>query len=326
MAAMQDEMSQLRGAVLVWYGIGQGGIFNRTPAYWKLYSAMPLRHAGCHVCVDTSKLDPIRWVMTKALESMSLCRVRFHHGKSCSLGGEINVTTIHTSIRNKVANIILAGSHDECMYEMMTFGIPREAFPILGVDGTMDLSRHHKLLESCKYIEKKGKRTEEPAVSRANSSSEDEQSKSSGSCSFSITTIKDEKNIIILIPSPMDVLMGRGRQPGSRPGSLRMHHLLEENFDAYEADTDQKTAITMNIIKEMKRSGCRFLRQLEEGGGYVEVDDSAVQSKLMHGFRSLRSKTKKKNSESTRDESETMHRAPKRNWSEYNSTARQTIE
>jgi hypothetical protein len=81
MSATQDEMNQLRGAVIVWYGIGQDGYMNRTFAYWKLFSAMPLRGAAFHGCTNSSALDPMRWMMSKVLESELLLRVRFHNGK-----------------------------------------------------------------------------------------------------------------------------------------------------------------------------------------------------------------------------------------------------
>jgi hypothetical protein len=81
MGAMQDEMSQLRGGIVVWYGIGQDAYMNRTSVYWKLCSAMPLRWSAFHACTNSSALDPIRWMVSKVFESQPLCRFRFHTGK-----------------------------------------------------------------------------------------------------------------------------------------------------------------------------------------------------------------------------------------------------
>jgi hypothetical protein len=58
-----------------------------------------------------------------------------------------------------------------------------------------------------------------------------------------------------------------------------MYNLLHDNMmDAYKVATraSDKTKIAKKIIKEMKGSGCRFLRELE-GGGYREIDDSKAQ-------------------------------------------------
>jgi hypothetical protein len=66
--------------------------------------------------------------------------------------------------------------------------------------------------------------------------------------------------------------------------------------DAYEATSraTEKTKIAMKVITEMKGSGCRFLREADEGGGYVEIDDSTARAKIAHRFRTLRRNQKKK--------------------------------
>jgi hypothetical protein len=81
MGAIHDEMSQLRGGIIVWYGIGQDAFMNRISVYCKLCLALPLRGAAFHACTNSSALDPMQWMMSKVLESEPLCRVRFHNGK-----------------------------------------------------------------------------------------------------------------------------------------------------------------------------------------------------------------------------------------------------
>ena len=98
----------------------------------------------------------------------------------------------------------------------------------------------------------------------------------------------DTTATVVLVPGPMDVLMGRGRQPTSQPGNMRMRHLLIEHRAAYEVATkSEKTKIAERIVQQMKQSGSRFLSL--EPSGFVECEDSVARSKISHGFRHLRS-------------------------------------
>jgi hypothetical protein len=220
-------------------------------------------------------------------------------------------------IPSVVANCISAGAYTECMYRLLTFGIPREAIPIMD-NGSMDLSHHQKMLDSLKHIEEKGKPIEEIEVSTRTSSTQS-TSLDSGSFDNAIAPVAEQKEeAIILIPSPMDVLMGRGRQPKSRPGALRMHYLLAENIDAYESTNHnfEKTVIAEKILMEMKELGCRFLREEGHGGCYVEIDGAAARTKIAHGFRNIRIrriKTEKNSAGSTQNDSDLSRAKKKRN-------------
>jgi hypothetical protein len=199
----------------------------------------------------------------------------------------------------------------ECIFQLLTFGIAREAIPIRD-DGSDDLFHHHKLIETLRLKEaakkNKGAQKQRGPVS-ASMSSVTACSSSHKESAPPITAEEEEDGDPILIPSPMDVLLGRGRQPKSRPGSLRMYSILHENMAAYEATTlaGEKTEIAMKVIKEMKASGCRFLRV--EGGYYKEIDDRTARAKIAHGFRSLRKNKKKKEDGTTTSGSTTRHHA-----------------
>jgi hypothetical protein len=238
-----------------------------------------------------------------------LCRFRFHCGKPFKK--EVKLRKERKSLaRPNPVGTSTAGSHMEAIYELLTFGVTRESIPILD-DASLDLSHHHKLLETLRLREGGRKEPQvKPKRPGSNSSSRSLLEKEStpvprfSSSSGEHTTIEEEEEEeegdngeadIILIPSHMDVLMGRGRQPQCRPGSLRMYNLLHDNMDAYEAATraSDKTKIAKNIIKEMKGSGCRFLQELE-GGGYGEIDDSKARAKIARCLRNLRRHNKKK--------------------------------
>jgi hypothetical protein len=160
----------------------------------------------------------------------------------------------------------------------MTFGIPKEAIPVSLVDGTMDLSWHHSLLTS---IEARENKRRQELVLR----------KETGATPTSISLeCKNDQHNTILIPRSIDVLMGRGRHPKSRPGALRMHNLVIEYREAYDsASKSGKTAITKRILQNLKNSGCRFLTSAPDGG-YVECDDTAAREKIAHSFRNHRLK------------------------------------
>jgi hypothetical protein len=166
------------------------------------------------------------------------------------------------------------GTYTECIYELMTFGIPRDAFPITD-DGSLDLCHHHEILASLKHREEEEKEKEQQQLSF-----------SPGSESST------PERYMTLVPGPMDVLMGRGRQPRYCPGAMRMHLLLSECSDAYEDGCKfEKTVIAGTTLKRMQNAGSRFLKAVP--GGFVESDDAAARAKISHGFRSLRGKNKR---------------------------------
>ena len=82
MSILQDKETQLRGIVIIWYGIGQQKFGNRTSQYYQIWNAMPTRLAGYHHCSEDQKIvSPLIPMVSSILESASLCRIRFHHGK-----------------------------------------------------------------------------------------------------------------------------------------------------------------------------------------------------------------------------------------------------
>jgi hypothetical protein len=181
----------------------------------------------------------------------------------------------------------------ECVYNLVTFGIPREAIPIQD-DGTVDLSNHHEMLKTIQNREERTKPSSPPKLSSI------VEPPNTTTCSSS------------LVPGTMDVIMGRGRRPKSQPGALRMHHFLLEYRDAYDAGTKwEKTVVSETIVRELKILGCRFLTPTPLG--FVECDNAAIRAKISHGFRNLRNKTKGDNNNNTQT---TETKAKKRNFVE----------
>jgi hypothetical protein len=91
----------------------------------------------------------------------------------------------------------------------------------------------------------------------------------------------------IMVPGPYDVLLGRGKFCQEHIGNVRYRHLVEKYVARYdEAAKDEKTVLSMMIIRMIKESTGRFLK--EDGAAWVEADDSVARTKVSQFFRSAR--------------------------------------
>lgn len=139
----------------------------------------------------------------------------------------------------------------ECIYNLMTFGIPAEILPVT-VNGEYRLDHHQD------YV----RRLREYGCSKDN--------------------IKR-----VIVPGNFDVLLGRGKPLQKHSGNLRYHHIIESYHGQYEAAQKlEKTNLSKLIVKKMQDSGGRFLKQ--DDVGWVEIDDDAARYKVSHTFRNHR--------------------------------------
>ncbi len=139
----------------------------------------------------------------------------------------------------------------ECVYNLMTFGIPAEVLPVTP-SGDLKLEMHQ---EYCKKLRK-------------------------------FSEINDNMKRII-IPGIDDVLLGRGKPLQKHPGNLRYHHIVENYHGRYEkAQKLEKTNLSKLIVHKMKDAGGRFLKQ--DDVGWIEIDDDAARYKVSHTFRNHR--------------------------------------
>ena len=107
------------------------------------------------------------------------------------------------------------GSHVECQYALMTFGIPTDLFPIKS-DGSLDLTHHNIWLNSMAFRQEEavmGQKEEGIAEPSVLGRQYDEQEENNNSCEPPSTNT-------IVIPGRMDVIMGRGKHPTGRPGNM----------------------------------------------------------------------------------------------------------
>jgi hypothetical protein len=168
----------------------------------------------------------------------------------------------------------------ECIYKLMTFGIPSDALPI-SPSGELKRQRQLDWLNV---------RREQEAVAG-----------------------KETRNQIvvprIVVPGPHDVLLGRGKPLQRHPGNLRYHHIIESFEDRYESAMKlEKTTIAKEIVQQIKDAEGRFLKQ--DNTGWVEIDDAAARYKVSHTFRnhriSIKSNQQKTTQAKTRNADESI--------------------
>jgi hypothetical protein len=140
----------------------------------------------------------------------------------------------------------------EIQYKLMTFGVPTRVLPVTST-GEYKLGNHMEWLAKRKQLE-----GAMDGIER------------------------------IIVPSPFDVLVGRGRFIQEHAGNLRYRHIIESHMDRYEQATKraEKTDLTAEVVTVVNGRGGRFLKQ--DGGGWIEIDADCARDKVSHSFRNLR--------------------------------------
>ena len=96
------------------------------------------------------------------------------------------------------------------------------------------------------------------------------------------------KEFQALVPGQTDVLLGRGKRVHESSGNKIFRNILENYRPRYEAGTNfEKTVVSEAILRLIKDSGGRFLKQGDSG--WAEIDDLDARKKISHAFRNLRS-------------------------------------
>jgi hypothetical protein len=143
---------------------------------------------------------------------------------------------------------VFTGTHIECVYALMTYGIPSESFPVT-VAGEVKRKKHLEWIKMRKR----------------------QESDNSGQPR-------------IVIPSYSDILFGRGKPFREHIGNLQLVNLLDDHLDRYEAvKLKEKSAVIAEMVYIVKKKGGRFLKQ--EKGVWVEADEKMAREKVSHGFR-----------------------------------------
>jgi hypothetical protein len=147
------------------------------------------------------------------------------------------------------------GTHTECLYSLMTFGIPMSDFPMTDDGLELNRKKHHKWIEMRRKVE--ARRGKEGFMK------------------------------VVLLPSHSDVLFGRGTPTQNHRGNVNLSLLVEKYLLRYnECSFRGKTALAQEIISNIKSRGGHFLKQVD--GIWEEVDDKVAQGKVSHTIRNVR--------------------------------------
>jgi hypothetical protein len=147
--------------------------------------------------------------------------------------------------------LLLEGTLLEVSYALMTFGITRTLLPV-GEDGNLIIDHHNDWIATRMKQETTG-----------------------------------TADIIIIVPGPNDVLMGRGKIIEENQGNLRLRHLIATHGELYgNACKFEKTVVAQGIMGMIKDQRGRFLKK--DPKGWMEVSDEMARDKISHAFRNKR--------------------------------------
>ena len=151
----------------------------------------------------------------------------------------------------------LVGTHSECMYSLMSFGIPVGDFPI---SETGELKRGNHL----KWIERRRKKE-------------------------SYLSSRVSVGVAVDIPARCDVLLGRGKPFNQHWGNKRFHEIVADRYEEYDRRTrSKKTQYAQEVVDYVHSYGARFFKQDEKSGMWIEADNLEARNKVAHGFRRTR--------------------------------------
>jgi len=227
---MGNENAQKRGIVGIAHMVGlPEGRFGNAVALrsMQLLEALPYRYAALHMCYDNPRLKAALGAVQLVASAQTRVRFRTHFG-----------------------------THMECQYELMAFGLNQSVFPIDTV-GNLRKDRYREIVDM--------RRTLEAEI--------EEQRRNSSAIEY---------------PTSKDVLSGRGKAFSNFAGNVVMTAFVDQcksNF--LEADSSgKKNAISASIVKTIKEKGGRFLKKCKDPmDGWVEISDGLAKEKVNYTFR-----------------------------------------
>ena len=231
----------------------------RNPLFLRVLASMPVRLNALHVCFDDPRIRTLFSLLTSVIEGKLLCRLQSHFGTDL-----------------------------ECMYSMLSFGIPPGTLPIAG-DGSVITRDHEEWLRNAKALC--------PPFGNVANRSLDFTGEDHNENLFldNFTLFEDLSDEFAPVandgPSPDDVLMGRGKHGKNWPGNQRLKKVVEHRWDAYRGSTREgKVRISQSIYDDFVASGSRFLvpKKDSQPEGWVDMPRKEVCVRISHLFRNLR--------------------------------------
>jgi hypothetical protein len=253
MTIVEDESNQKNGIVGICYGLGTDEMDMSAEARkstWEgtsLVSCMPMRVEAAHFCTPSSRMHFASNLIGRSVGMFIQARLRIH-----------------------------CGTHLECAYALLTFGLPISTLPFT-TESELKLGNHKSWVQ--RRIVK-----------------DQELERAEGSFSG------------IELPGRNDVLLGKGRPIQEHPGNLRLHDLVRLYMDEYNQANRNggRTIVTQKIIHDVmfpssndlmdsvtnRAEGGRFLKRRDDNlksGWWEEVtDEEVVFEKVSNAIRGVR--------------------------------------
>jgi hypothetical protein len=278
MAALEDEETQKNGFVIIAYYVGSRKQVDRRGSYniARLSWMLPMRAVGLHGCTDDPRQCTLMNLTRMIIGTYMRFRSRIHFGKHTNVRGNLLLRSCHHFLL-KIPHQFLfldPGTHLECQYQMMTFGISNKLLPV-NPDGAISLDNHNRWMQR--------RRLQEAMMTEP------------------IRAISSEQRRLkrIAVPGSFDILLGRGKLIQEHMGNIRFRRLIEKNRGTYEnATKNEKTFLATRIVKIVNDGGGRFLK--EDPSGWTEVTDDIARDKVSHSFRNKRLKLTLDNRDDTK--------------------------
>lgn len=169
---------------------------------------------------------------------------------------------------------IYPGTHTECQYSLVTFGIPVQSLPITH-RGDIKTVNHNKWLLRQQVRENVLKKT--------------------GNFSGIDT------------PGRNDILLGRGKPFHEHPGNVKMRHLVSIYAATYRnAPNGEKSTVAEKVLQVLKNNQSNHFLKRDEDGWWMEVPDDEARERIAQVFRTARSSKTKAREERRQRKSTTV--------------------
>jgi hypothetical protein len=244
MCATEEETNQKNGIVLICYGLGpkesdmKSEKFNTIREIASIAHSLPLRWEATHYLAQPNHIQYPLKLLTKSISHLRRARLRVHFG-----------------------------THLECLYTLLSFGLPIQFLPF---------TTEHELKTGIhkKWVERRIIKEEEMQRHGVFSG--------------------------IDLPDRNDVLIGKGKPFQNHPGNQRLLELVQGHLDEYnQADRiGGRKAVACKVVQEVLHPSCpqgdgaKFLKRREDtfNSGWWEVvtEEDVLIEKVCNAFRATR--------------------------------------
>ena len=162
------------------------------------------------------------------------------------------------------------GNHEDCLASLQGHGIPRGVLPVQAGGVLTNAAEYRNFLEQHRKKER----------------------------------LSNPPRAIIMVPSPNDVLFGKGSPVQNHIGNKKLRRLVLDCQKSYEkAEKGTKLMVAQEIVDIVLESSGRFLKASEDiidentasgyGCTWINVDNDSARTKVSAMFRTLRWKSKR---------------------------------